>query len=410
MEPNDCRADFPALGRLIDGHPIVYLDSAATSLKPKSVIDAVSRFYSENGANIHRGKHYLSEEASDAYESVRSKIAQFLGAYGNEVVFVRNTTEAINLVASGLQLAPDDRVVGCLDSHHSQILPWRRVADLSLVQLNREGRVDLEHYHELLRLHPKVVALTHCSNVTGAIAPIEMMARAAKETCGATVVVDAAQSLPHLRMDVSRLPVDFVAFSAHKMLGPTGVGCLFGQRAALERLRPLLVGGGTVDWVDLDGAKDRKIPHRFEAGTPAIASVLGFAAAIAYLEQHGEERQLAHERSLTDALIKGALTRDYLELLGPRSSENRCAIGSFRIRGFEDLSDVARSLSNSYGIMCRNGRMCAQPMVDARANGDVLRLSAYIYNTTSEIECFFSALDELMRFFTQQSGSRLRRM
>ncbi|TSC34377.1 aminotransferase class V-fold PLP-dependent enzyme [Corallococcus sp. Z5C101001] len=401
MEAPACREDFPALTRRIDGQRITYLDNAATTLKPRAVIEAITRFYTENGSNIHRGKHYLSEEASDQYEGVRSKVAQFLGAYGNEVVFVKNTTEALNLVAGGLGLSRDDVVVGSLDSHHAQLLPWRRVANLKLVQVDREGRVDLEHYQELLRSRPKVVALTHCSNVTGAMAPIEAMAAAAKEACGAVVVVDAAQSLPHVRLDVSRSAVDFVAFSGHKLLGPTGVGCLFGRREALEGLRPLMVGGGMVDWVDTQGSRERKIPHRFEAGTPAIASVLGLGAALGYLEQLGEQRQRSHERALTEALLRCALSRDYVELLGPRTAEERCAIATFRIRGCEDLSDVARSLSDSYGIMCRSGHLCAQPMVDAAASGEVLRASAYVYNTPEELERLFQALDELVVFLAR---------
>lgn len=391
-----CRDDFPALRREIDGQSITYLDNAATTLKPRPVIEAICDFYSRNGANVHRGKHYLSEEASDAYEGVRYRLAQYLGAFGDEVVFVRNTTEALNLVAWGLGLKPDDVVVGCLDSHHSQLLPWRRFAQLKLVRVDRHGRADLGHFHELLRLNPKVVALTHCSNVTGAVAPVQAMARAAKEACGAVVVVDAAQSIPHARIDVSALSVDFLAFSAHKMLGPTGVGCLYGQSEALEGLRPLLVGGGMVDWVDGEGSRPRKSPHRFEAGTPAIASVLGFGAAIEYLEAIGEELRLGHTHALTEAMVRGALARDYVELLGPTNVRERGAIGTLRIRGCDDLSDVTRSLSDGYGIMCRSGHMCAQPMVDAHASGEVLRASAYVYNTVAEIEALFHALDELV--------------
>jgi cysteine desulfurase/selenocysteine lyase len=264
-----------------------------------------------------------------------------------------------------------------------------------------DGRVDLDHFDELLGLNPKVVALTHCSNVTGAIAPIEAMAAAAKERCGAIVVVDAAQSAPHLRIDVSELTVDFIAFSAHKMLGPCGVGCLYGRREALERLRPLLVGGGMVDWVDDQGSQERKLPHRLEAGTPAIASALGFGRAIEYLERLGSDELGAHDRLLTETMIRCALEREYVELLGPRSSDARRAVATMRLRGIDDLSDVARSLSDSYGIMCRSGHMCAQPVVDAHAGGQVLRASGYIYNTTAEIESLFAALDELVDYFAR---------
>lgn len=396
----DCQVDFPVLERLIDGQSITYLDSAATSLKPRSVIDTMSNFYSQNGVNIHRGKYYLSEEASDSYERVRYSIAQYLGAFGNEIVFTKGTTEALNLVAHGLDLQADDVVVGFLDSHHAQLLPWRRFAGLKLVNLNNEGGIDFEHYHELLKLKPKVVVLTHCSNVTGNVAPIEQLAIAAKEACDAIVVVDAAQSIPHphLRIDVSKLPVDFVAFSGHKMLGPTGVGCLYGKSTMLNKLRPLMLGGGMVDWVDAVGSQERKIPHRFEAGTPPIASTLGLGEAITYLSQFSAEESLEHTRALTEAIIKGAKERDYIQLLGPKNSENRCSIGSMRIKGCDDLSDIARALSDSYGIMCRTGHMCAQPVVDDQMGGEILRISAYIYNTTEEIEKFYLALDELVSF------------
>ncbi|MDP4489527.1 MULTISPECIES: aminotransferase class V-fold PLP-dependent enzyme [Pseudoalteromonas] len=400
MGIENSRADFPVLERLIDGQSITYLDSAATSLKPRSVIDAMSNYYYQNGVNIHRGKYYLSEEASDSYERVRYSIAQYLGAYGNEIVFTKGTTEALNLVAYGLDLQKEDTVVGFLDSHHAQMLPWRRYANLKLVHLNEEGGIDLEHYRELLKLKPKVVVLTHCSNVSGTVAPIEQMAIEAKEACGAIVVVDAAQSIPHphLRIDVSKLSVDFVAFSGHKMLGPTGVGCLYGKSSELDKLRPLMLGGGMVDWVDTEGSQERKIPHRFEAGTPPIASTLGLGAALSYLNRFSAQESREHTELLTEAIIKGAMDRDYIELLGSKSAKDRCAIGSLRIRGCDDLSDIARSLSDSYGIMCRTGHMCAQPVVDNQMGGEILRISAYIYNTPDEIEKFYLALDELVSF------------
>ncbi|MFQ3244138.1 MAG: cysteine desulfurase/selenocysteine lyase [Arenicella sp.] len=405
MDITGCHVDFPVLSRQIDGQKISYLDNAATSLKPRSVIDAMTNYYSQNGSNIHRGKYYLSEEASHSYERVRYAIAQYLGAFGNEIVFTKNTTEALNLVAYGLDLKPDDLVIGFLDSHHAQILPWRRFANLELVELDGEGGIDLDHYHDLLRLKPKVVVLTHCSNVTGTVAPIEHMARAAKEACDAIVVVDAAQSIPHphLRIDVSKLDVDFLAFSGHKMMGPTGVGCLYGKSSMLDQLRPLMVGGGMVDWVDQQGSQQRKIPHRFEAGTPPIASTLGLGEALSYLLGFSKEDSLEHSNALTESIIKGALERDYLQLLGTKESADRCAIGSLSIRGCDNLSDIARALSDSYGIMCRTGHMCAQPVVDNQMNGEVLRISAYIYNTTSEIDEFYKALDELVSFFGIQS-------
>lgn len=400
MDIRKCQSDFPVLKRLIDGQEVIYLDSAATSLKPKLVVDAMSEYYLQNGVNIHRGKYYLSEEASDSYERVRYSVAQYLGAYGNEIVFTKNTTEALNLVAYGLNLKQEDVVLGFQDSHHSQLLPWRRFADLKLVDIDSDGGINVEHYHELLKLKPKVVVLTHCSNVTGTVAPIREMAMAAKEACDAIVVVDAAQSIPHphLRIDVSQILVDFVAFSGHKMLGPTGIGCLYGKHDSLNSLRPLMLGGGMVDWVDEETSQERKIPHRFEAGTPPISSALGLGAALSYLSQISKQESQQHNKELAQAIIKGASDRSYIQLLGTDDATDRCAIGSLKITGCEDLSDIARSLSDSYGIMCRTGHMCAQPLIDNQMHGEVLRISAYIYNTVEEIEKFYEALDELVSF------------
>lgn len=399
--PTDCnpiRKDFPALGRDVGGHPIAYFDNAATTLKPSSVIGAITEFYSTNGANIHRGKHILSEEASDAYEAARVTTANYLGAYAHEVVFVRNTTEALNLVATGLELSAADSVVGCLDAHHSQILPWRRAATLHFTRIDHEGRVDLDHFRELLKLNPKVVALTHCSNVTGVVHPVAAMAREAKQTCGAIVVLDAAQSIPHHKLDVTELGADFVAFSAHKMLGPSGVGCLYGRSEALETFRPLVVGGGTVDWVDTESHVERRIPHRFEAGTPAIASVIGLGAAIRYLEALDQTWREAHNLDLTRALIEGARGRPYLKLVGPDSVTDRHSIATIRLPRCKSVGELARLLSDSYGVMCRSGHLCAQPLVHALAGGEVLRASAFPYNSVSEIEHLYAALDELAKW------------
>jgi len=218
------------------------------------------------------------------------------------------------------------------------------------------------------------------------------------------VVVDAAQSMPypHLRIDVSKLEVDFIAFSGHKMMGPTGVGCLYGKSSILDQLRPLMLGGGMVDWVDEESSQERKIPHRFEAGTPPIAPTLGLGEAFSYLLNFSKKDSLEHSQALTEAIIEGALERDYLQLLGTKKSVNRCAIGSLSVNGCEDLSDIARALSDSYGIMCRTGHMCAQPVVDNQMNGEILRISAYIYNTTEEVEKFYKALDELVSLFGLQ--------
>ncbi|XXF81254.1 cysteine desulfurase [Myxococcaceae bacterium GXIMD 01537] len=388
------RADFPVLQRRIDGNPVIYLDNAATSLKPRTVIDAITEYNANVSANIHRGKHYLSEEASTRYEETRAQVARLLHAQGNEIVFTRNTTESLNLVASGLGLTREDTVVTTLDAHHSLLLPWRRVARVEQVRLDARGLVDLDHYAELLARRPRVVALSHCSNVTGVYTPLERMLPMAREV-GALTVVDAAQSLPHRRVLVDALPIDFLAFSAHKMLGPTGLGVLYGRREHLESLSPALLGGGTVDWVDAERYELRKIPHRFEAGTPDIAAAYGFSAALTYLERVGFEAIGVHDARLAALMLEQVAAREWLRLVGPPAGVERAAIVSFGMRGVRDLSEVARALSDSYGVMCRSGHLCAQPLVQHLSDGQVLRASAYLYNTEEDVRTLFLALDEL---------------
>ncbi|GAA2992091.1 aminotransferase class V-fold PLP-dependent enzyme [Actinokineospora diospyrosa] len=390
------RDDFPALRREIDGQPISYLDNAATTLKPQSVIDAITDYYTNNGSNIHRGKHRLSEEASDAYEASRVVLANHIGAAANELVMLRNTTEALNLVASGLDLGPDARVVGCVDAHHSQLLPWRRVGHLDLTTVDPHGRIDRDHFRSLLRKQPKVVALAYCSNVTGVIHPVRELIAEVRATCDATIVLDAAQYLPHQRVNVRELDVDFMAFSLHKMLGPTGIGCLYGRSEALMGLRPLAVGGGMVDWVDMDSSVERRIPYKFEAGTPAIASVIGSAAAIRYLEALDPVQRHRHDMDLCEALVSGALARSDVSLIGPPEVTDRIALATLRLDKGIPAGEVARLLSDSYGFMARSGHMCAQPLVTQLAGGETLRVSAYIYNEVSEIEGLYKALDELL--------------
>lgn len=389
--------DFPILSRVIDDNRMVYLDSAATSLKPVQVVAEISRYYLEVSANIHRGKHYLSEEASVFYEEGRYKVAQLIGAAGNEIVFVRNTTEALNVVAKGLDVGKDDTVIVCTDSHHSNYLPWLEKANTELVRIDAQGMVDLGHYEELLKLGPKVVSLTHCSNVSGLYAPVEKMAQMAKNV-GAIVIMDVAQSIPHRRLNVNRLNVDFLAFSSHKMLGPTGIGVLYGKQEYLDKLTPTYLGGGMVDWVDTSSYRARKIPHRFEAGTPHIAGVYGLVAAIKYLEKIGFDRVEAHDLELGKLFLSEGMKRDYLEVIAPGSeSAERCAIVSIKMKQQSNLGDIARMLSDSYGIMCRTGHMCAQPFVDYLANGEILRASGYLYNTKQDVMDFFQALDEIQR-------------
>jgi cysteine desulfurase/selenocysteine lyase len=390
------RADFPVLDREIDGTRVTYLDSAATSLKPRAVVDAVTRYYTEVSANIHRGKHMLSEEASDAYEGARTCVAAFLGVPAAQVVFTTNTTHALNIVAAGVDLSPDDLVLVSRDAHHSLQLPLRARARVAWLPVRDDGAIDLDAYTGLLTRRPALVAITHCSNVTGRYAPVAELAALAREH-GALTVVDGAQSVPHRQVRLPDLGVDALAFSAHKMLGPTGIGVLAISEELAGRLRPLELGGGVVDWVDADSWTLRRAPHRFEAGTPHIAGAYGLRAAVDYLDELGMAEVADHDRWLAELMYAEAGKRDYLAVLEPAPAD-RSATLSAAVRGIDDLTELARALSDSYGVMCRSGHLCAQPYVDDLAGTAVLRLSAYVYNTPDEIHRAFDALDELHPF------------
>ena len=388
------QADFPLLSREIDGRPLIYLDNASTSLRPASVLASIQSFYTDIGANIHRGKHILSEEASDLYEHTRFQVAEYVGAQPAEIIFLRNTTEALNL-AAGLILDPSDIVITTLDAHHSNILPWQARARLKMVPVLPSGQVDFEQFESALEGNPRVVALTACSNVTGVYSPIRQMAKLAKEY-GAIVVVDAAQSLPH-RPDIFRdAGVDLVAFSAHKMLGPTGVGVLCGTTEVLEQLKPLALGGGTVDWVDVDDYRLHAIPHCFEYGTPDIASVVGFGTALSYLEGLGSTVLADHDAAMAEALVAGCAECPGIRIVGGDPNLDRAGIISIEVPTLPNLDDVARALSDSFGVMSRSGHMCAQPLVDHLASGQVLRLSTYIYNSADDIRTAFDALERVV--------------
>jgi cysteine desulfurase/selenocysteine lyase len=392
------RPEFPLLQRRIDGMVLSYLDSAATTLKPQCVLDAVMEYYTTFTANIHRGRHRLSEEASDRYEEARYKVAQFVGCASNEVIFTRNTTEALNLAADLLCLSRHDRVVGFLDSHHSQLLPWTARAQFTAVGLTPDWHIDMDHYAAVLQQGPKAVVVTHCSNVTGSYAPLDTIVEMAA-SAGAAVIVDAAQSVGHRPLNFTRLGADFLAFSSHKMLGPTGLGCLIGKSTRLRDAQPVLRGGGTVDYVTLEQAQLRKAPHRFEAGTPAIESACGLAAAIEYLQRIGWPTITAHEQQLTSEVLARLAEHPQLRLLGSRDVATRAATFSFELADVANLSDLTRALSDSYGIMCRNGHLCAQPLVDDFTDSEILRASAYLYNSTAEFDSLFAALDELVSAF-----------
>lgn len=388
------RDQFPALARMIEDNPLIYLDSAATSLTPASVIDATVRYYSQHRGAIHRGKHRLVDEASEAYEGVRRLAAEHLGCMAAEIVFTHGTTHGLNLVACGLGLDESDTILVAADSHHSNLLPWRRVAQVRMIRHTPLGTVDEEHFAELLATGPAVVVLTHCSNVTGRLTDVARLGRLAHEA-GALVVVDAAQSAPHRRLDVSELDADFLAFSAHKMLGPTGLGILYGRQHLLEKLRPLEIGGGTVDWVDGEDHVLRRPPYRFEAGTPNGAAVAGFGETLMMLRAAGAEGLESHDELLTKTLYDEAARRSYLDVVGGPDPQGRIGLISVTSPRSPRLDAAARYLSDSRGIMVRSGYLCAQPYITGLAGREVLRFSTHVYNTPEEIGAAFEALDVL---------------
>lgn len=392
------RQDFPVLRRRFAGRPIIYLDSAATSLKPQSVLDKESRYSTDFTANVHRGKHLLSEEASEAYETARRKIAAFLFVPPPAVSFVRNATEAINLVARGLGLAKSDKILLPIGEHHSNILPWMREAAPVWLDHDPQEPLDPAQVAQALeREKPRLLAFSAASNVTGVVNPSADICRLARER-GVLTCIDASQLVPHERIDVSALGCDYLAFSGHKMLAPTGIGILTGGLAALERLEPLLLGGGAVEKVTRTGYSLRALPYRLEAGTPNISGALGLAAAIDYLQGVGFERIHAHQQRLAEAL------RDALgDIKGCRPVMARrqphIPVGAlFTPSQHFNLDDVAVSLSENFGIMARSGFFCAHPLAERLGiSGNMLRASLYIYNTEEEVGHFLAAMRTIMR-------------
>jgi len=393
------RQDFPIFHRG-DPHPLVYLDSAATSQKPIQVIEAEARFYREWNANVRRGIYHLAYEATQRYEEARARLAEFIGAKPDEVIFTRGTTEALNLAAFCLgetRIQRGDRILVTEMEHHANLLPWqllaqRKGAELLAVGIDSQGRLDLEDFREKLNAKTKVVALAHVSNVLGTINPVAEIAEAAHKV-GAVVVVDAAQSVPHMPVKVADLGCDILAFSGHKMLGPTGIGVLWAKTALLEEFPPFLVGGEMIREVWIDRATWADPPAKFEAGTPPIAQAIGLAAAVDYLQALGMSEVWAHGRELTGLALEGLLRREFVEVYGPKSQDERGALVAFNLKGLHP-HDVA-TLLDQEGICIRAGHHCAQPLHRRLGIPASCRASFYVYNTKEEVELFLSALDRV---------------
>jgi cysteine desulfurase/selenocysteine lyase len=401
------RADFPILSRTVrDGKPLVYLDSGATSQRPRQVLDAEFGFLTTSNAAVHRGAHQLAEEATDAYEGARADIARFTGAHADEVVFTTNATESLNLVTYVLSDNRFDRAVGPGDEiviteleHHANLVPWQELArrtgaTLKWYGLTDDGRIDLDSL--ALTDKVKVVAFTHQSNVTGAVSDVAELTRRAREV-GALVVLDACQSVPHMAFDFHALGVDYAAFSGHKMLGPSGVGVLLGRRELLAAMPPFLTGGSMIETVTMERTTYAPPPQRFEAGVPMTSQVVGLGAAVRYLEGIGMDAVAAHERELTAAALEQLGEIDGVRIIGPTTTEMRGSAVSFVVDGIH-AHDVGQILDDE-GVAVRVGHHCAWPLHRRYGVAATARASFAVYNTLGEVEALAAAVRQAQKFF-----------
>jgi cysteine desulfurase/selenocysteine lyase len=400
------RQDFPILNRMVrDGKPLVYLDNAATTQKPRQVIDAIRDYYMRYNANVHRAAYQLAEEATNAYEGARDKVARFINADRQEIVFVRNATEAINLVAYAWgreNVSEDDSVVITEFEHHSNIVPWQlltqeKKAKLKYVRIDDQGLLILDDLYEYLNNdNVKLVSVSHMSNVLGTIAPVEEIAKACHSK-NVPVLIDGAQSVPHMPVDVKKIGCDFMAFSAHKMLGPTGVGVLYAKKERLEKMRPFIGGGDMIKEVHKYETRWNDLPWKYEAGTPNIADVIGYGVAVDYLSDIGMDNVRAHEKELTKYALDRITGVKGINVYGTRDVERRGGIISFN---FADIHphDLATILDED-GVEIRSGHHCAQPLMELLGVAATSRASFYIYNRKEEVDVFMNALERARVIF-----------
>lgn len=401
----EIRKDFPILEReTANGARVIYLDSTATSQKPVQVIEAMNDYYRRSNANIHRGVHTLAEEATTMYEGARERIAKFINAASSrEIIYTRNTTESINLVAyswARANLKSGDLVILTEMEHHSNLVPWHmlqmeRGIELEFIPVTEDGLLDLDAYKSLLDRRPKLVSFTHMSNVLGTINPAYEIIRLA-HAAGAITLVDGAQSAPHLSVDVQVLDADFYAFSAHKMCGPTGIGILYGKSALLDAMPPFLGGGDMIKEVKLRSFRANSLPHKFEAGTPAIAEAVGFGAAADYLSAVGMERIAAHEHEITEYALDRLMEIPGVKLFGP-SADKKGGVAAFTLDGIHP-HDVAQILDKD-GIAVRAGHHCAQPLHEKFGIPATSRASFYLYSTKDEVDVLVNGLYKVKEMF-----------
>jgi cysteine desulfurase/selenocysteine lyase len=405
LNVTEVRKDFPILQRETSpGVPLVYLDSTATSQKPLAVIEAMNTYYRHSNANIHRGVHTLAEEATYLYEQARVRIARFINApSAQQVIYTRNTTESINLVAytwARANLKAGDLVILTEMEHHSNLVPWHmlqaeRGVELEFIPVTEDGLLDLDTYRSLLSRGPKLVSFTHMSNVLGTINPAAEIIRLAHEA-GAITLVDGAQSVPHLKVDVQALDADFLAFSAHKMCGPTGIGALYGKTTLLESMPPFLGGGDMIKEVKLRSFRPNTLPHKFEAGTPAIAESVGFGAAVDYLTSLGMDAIAAHEHEVTEYALERLEEIPGVRVFGP-GAKNKGGVASFTLEGVHP-HDVAQILDRD-GIAVRAGHHCAQPLHEKFGIPATSRASFYLYNTKDEVDLLVHGIYKVKEMF-----------
>ena len=396
IDPATVRPDFPVLAREVNGKPLCYLDNAASSQRPRAVIDTISRYYENSHANVHRGVHRLSQEATDLFEGARETLRRFVNARSTrEVIFVRGTTEAINLVAQSYarpRLQPGDEIVISWLEHHANIVPWQMVceqtgAKLRVIPITRSGEVDFEAFRGLLNERTRLLALAHVSNALGTVVPVERFIREARRR-GIPVLLDGAQAVPHLKVDVQALDCDFYCFSGHKMCGPTGIGVLYGRESLLKAMPPWQGGGDMILAVSFERTVYNELPYKFEAGTPHIAGAIGLAAAVDYLEALGLERIAAAEQSLLEYATQRLLEVPGLEIVG--TAPHKAAVASFTVAGVHphDLGTIL----DAEGVAIRTGHHCAMPVMDFFGVPATARASFAFYNTRAEVDRLVAAL------------------
>lgn len=400
--------DFPLLTRKMNGKPIVYLDSAATSLKPQAVIDAVEDYYRRYSANVHRGIYTISEEATEKYEEARITIASFINANSSdEVIFTRGATESINIVAAGIgkTVRRGDEVVTTIMEHHSNFVPWqqralRKNVEFRIWNIDKNGKLNLDNLNKLITRRTKVLAITAVSNVLGSISPISQICQIVKRmNPKCLIAVDAAQAVPHMPIDVQDWGVDFVAFSGHKMLGPTGIGVLWGKMERLEELAPYQYGGEMISEVHVDRTLFKKPPHKFEAGTPHIAGAIGLGAAVDYLEKIGMENVRKHEKEISAYALKLLSNIPGLTIYGPKTAEERGGVVSFTIAGIHP-HDIAQVLDED-NICIRAGHHCAMPLHEHLGLSATARVSFYIYTTKDDIDLLVEGMKKAKKILAK---------